>query len=115
MLNTYRNTLNSFSLKFAFSLFFSLLLCFTPVQAHTPLFDCFDNGDGTIICEGGFSDGGISEGIVVQVVDAQGKVIAQKPMGKDNTVTFAKPNQEYSVIFAAGEGHDVTVFGDDIY
>ena len=29
----------------------------TFVQAHTPLCSCFDNGDGTVTCEGGFSDG----------------------------------------------------------
>ncbi|MBK1637032.1 hypothetical protein CKO19_14985, partial [Rhodovulum adriaticum] len=26
-------------------------------QAHTPLCACYDNGDGTVLCEGGFSDG----------------------------------------------------------
>ena len=43
-----------------------LLLCVAAVfvvalagaaLAHTPLFSCWDNGDGTLSCEGGFSDG----------------------------------------------------------
>ena len=25
--------------------------------AHTPLCSCYDNGDGSVECEGGFSDG----------------------------------------------------------
>ena len=25
--------------------------------AHSPLMSCFDNGDNTVTCEGGFSDG----------------------------------------------------------
>ncbi len=30
-------------------------LFFTGIsQAHTPLFSCYDNGDGSVTCEGGF-------------------------------------------------------------
>lgn len=96
-------------------LFTGLLMCFSSAQAHTPLFDCFDNGDDTITCEGGFSDGSSAEGINVRVVDLQGKVLAQKVMGADGSVSFDLPNEEYSVIFAAGEGHSITIFSDDIY
>ena len=41
-------------------------------QAHTPLFDCFDNGDDTLTCEGGFSDGSSAAGVSIRVLDRQG-------------------------------------------
>ncbi len=36
-----------------------LILCFFlagQAWAHTPLCSCYDNGDGTVTCEGGFFD-----------------------------------------------------------
>ena len=90
-------------------------LCLAPAHAHTPLFDCFDNRDGTLTCEGGFSDGGSAEGVLVRVLDAQGKVLEQAPLGPDNSVTLERPAGEFSVVFVAGQGHELRVFGEDIY
>ena len=90
------------------------LLAFA-AQAHTPLFDCFDNQDGTITCEGGFSDGASAEGVGVRVVDLQGKVLARGKLGPGNSVSFDRPAGEFSVVFEAGEGHEIRVFGEDIY
>lgn len=86
-----------------------------PAAAHTPLFDCFADQDVTITCEAGFSDGGSAEGIEVRVVNLQGKVLAQDRIGPDNSVTFKRPEEDFSVVFAAGEGHEIRVFGEDIY
>ena len=41
-------------------------------QAHTPLCSCFDNGDDTVTCEGGFSDGSSASGVPVRVLDPAG-------------------------------------------
>lgn len=92
-----------------------LAVSMSNAQAHTPLFDCFDNGDDTITCEGGFSDGASSEGIVVKVVDAQGKVLEQGKMDSGNSVDFKRPEGEFSVVFEAGDSHSISVYGDDIY
>jgi uncharacterized Rossmann fold enzyme len=43
--------------------------------SHTPLCSCSDQGNGTIVCEGGFSDGDTAAGMRIQVVDAEGKII----------------------------------------
>lgn len=83
-------------------------------QAHTPLFDCFDNGDKTITCEGGFSDGASAEGVVIRVLDAQGKVLEQHELDASGSVTLARPEGEFSVSFTAGADHSITVLGDDI-
>lgn len=89
-------------------------LASTFVHAHTPLFDCFDNGDKTITCEGGFSDGASAQGVVIRLLDAQGKVLEQGELDATGSITMAKPEGEYSVTFTAGADHSITVLGDDI-
>jgi len=86
----------------------------TPAQAHTPLFDCFDNGDKTITCEGGFSDGASAQGVAIRVLDAQGKVLDQGELDASGSITLGKPEGQYSVTFTAGADHSITVLGDDI-
>ena len=86
----------------------------TLAEAHTPLFDCFDNGDDTITCEGGFSDGSSAAGVSIQVVDAQGKVLEQGELDNAGAITLKRPSGEFSVVFGAGAEHSLTVLGDDI-
>ncbi len=94
----------------------TFILSSLSLQAHTPLFDCFDNNDGTITCEGGFTDGGSAEGISVRVLDAQGKVLAQGKLDARNSLILDRPSNEFSVVFDAGDdSHKIIVFGDDIY
>jgi hypothetical protein len=100
---------------FLSSAFLVLGLCLAlPAQAHTPLFDCFDNGDETITCEGGFSDGSSAAGVDIRVVDAQGKVLEQGELDAQGSILLKRPAGEFSVVFAAGEEHSLTVLGDDI-
>ncbi len=82
--------------------------------AHTPLCSCSDEGDGTILCEGGFSDGSSAAGVRIKVVDSQGKVFMEGKMNEDSEFTFKKPNVPYTVIFDAGPGHAVKVPSTDI-
>jgi len=92
-----------------------VLLCYClPVQAHTPLFDCFDNGDGTLTCEGGFSDGASAAGVSVRLLDAQGKVLEQGVLDATGSITFKRPAGEFSVVFFASADHNLTILGDDI-
>ena len=84
-------------------------------EAHTPLFDCFEEDEAMIVCEAGFSDGASAEGIDVRVLNAQGRVLQQDKIGTDGSVHFDRPDEEYSVMFMAGEEHNITVIGDDIY
>jgi len=92
----------------------TLLLTAVPALAHTPLFDCYDNGDDTLTCEGGFTDGASAEGVDIRVVDAQGKVLQQGTLGAAGSVTFTRPAGEFSVVFSAGSEHSITVLGDEI-
>lgn len=85
-----------------------------PALAHTPLCSCYDNGDGTITCEGGFSDGSAAAGVAIRVVDAAGKVLIQGKMNEDSEFTCEKPAGSFTIQFDAGPGHLVEVRGDDI-
>lgn len=82
--------------------------------AHTPLCSCIDNGDGTITCEGGFSDGSSAAGVNMKVVDMSGKVLISGKMDEDSEFTFKKPDVPFKVILDAGPGHVVELKGEDI-
>ncbi|XPV75046.1 MAG: hypothetical protein ACNI27_10425 [Desulfovibrio sp.] len=90
------------------------LMVSAPAFAHSPLFDCFDNGDGTVTCEGGFSDGSSASGVAVHVKGVEGNVLKELKMNADSEVTFDKPTTGYMVEFDAGDGHSVGVNGADI-
>ena len=101
------------------SIFLSCLLAVVLVLAgqafaHTPLCSCYDNGDGTITCEGGFSDGASAAGVEIRVLDKDGKVLIKGKMNEDSEFTFKKPSGPYKVVFDAGPGHEVIVDGKDI-
>ena len=82
--------------------------------AHTALCTCFDNADGTITCEGGFSDGSSASGVALIVKDGSGKVLEQGAMDKTSKYTFKKPEGAYLVVFDAGEGHKIEIDGKKI-
>jgi hypothetical protein len=80
---------------------------------HTAIMSCFDNGDGTITCEGGFSDGSSASGVKFHILENGKKTFTTK-MNEDSEVTFKKPASVYEAVFDAGEGHAVHIKGDDI-
>lgn len=83
-------------------------------EAHNAICSCFENDDGSITCEGGFSDGGKAVGVPLRVFDQSGKVLIDGTMGKESSFTFPKPKVPFRVEFDAGEGHKVTIDGRDI-
>jgi type 1 fimbria pilin len=82
--------------------------------AHTPLCSCFDEGDGTITCEGGFSDGSSAAGVTMYVEDGGGHTLLKGKMDEDSEFTFDKPNDDFTVVFDAGEGHTIEIDGKEI-
>jgi hypothetical protein len=94
--------------------FLGILLA-SQAYAHTPLCSCLDNGDGTITCEGGFSDGSSAAGVAMEVRDTAGKTLIKGRMDKLSTFVFKKPTAgTYKVVFDAGPGHVVEVESKDI-
>ena len=86
-----------------------------PALAHTPLVACYDMGAGTILCEGGFSDGSSAAGVRLAVRDRAGRVLLEGVMGEDSAFVFDEPRGRYTVLFDAGAGHRVEIQGDDVY
>jgi type 1 fimbria pilin len=84
------------------------------VWAHTPLCSCYDNGDGTVTCEGGFSDGSSAAGVQMRVEKSGGGILVQGKMDEDSEYTFDKPSESYQVVFDAGEGHVIEIDGKEI-
>ncbi|MCD6293806.1 MAG: hypothetical protein J7M20_02540 [Deltaproteobacteria bacterium] len=90
------------------------ILAASPGFAHTPLCSCYNNGDGTVTCEGGFSDGSSAAGVEMRVVNAAQNVLIKGKMDEDSEFTFDIPKGPYKVQFDAGPGHLVEVEGKDI-
>ena len=96
---------------------FSLLLATNMLQlvyAHTPICECYDNGDDTITCEGGFSDGGTAAGIPMRILNGSGKILIEGTMSNQSDFTFTKPDEIFHVEFEGGDGHIVQIDSRDI-
>ena len=89
-------------------------LAAAPALAHTPLCSCFDNGDGTVTCEGGFSDGSSASGVGMRVLGEGDALVLEGQMDEYSEFTFDKPSGTYRVQFDAGEGHIIEIDGKDI-
>jgi len=83
-------------------------------SAHTPICDCYDNGDDTITCEGGFSDGGTAVGVPMRILDSAGRILIEGVMSEQSDFTFEKPGVDFRVEFEGGDGHVVQIDGRDI-
>ncbi len=82
--------------------------------SHTPLCSCMDNGDGSVTCQGGFSDGSSASGVTMKVVDTSGKTLITGKMNENSEFTFKKSGGDYKVQFDAGPGHLVEITSKDI-
>jgi hypothetical protein len=92
----------------------ALALSAPAVLGHSPVCSCFDNADGTITCEGGFSDGSSAAGVAIRVLDARERVLLEGKMDDAGTYSFRKPEVAYHVVFDAGQSHVITIYGGDI-
>lgn len=91
-----------------------ILLVSSGLFAHTPLLSCMDEGDGTITCEGGFSDGSSAGGVKFRV-EQNGKVINETKLNSSSEVNFKKPDGKYIAIFDAGAEHIVKIQSKNIF
>ncbi|MDL2259554.1 hypothetical protein LJB99_01575 [Deltaproteobacteria bacterium OttesenSCG-928-K17] len=92
----------------------AVLLIPSVALAHSPICDCMDNGDNTITCEGGFSDGSSAAGVRMVVLDGSGQELMAGKMSQDSEYTFDKPKGDYKVVFDAGDGHSIEIDGKNI-
>lgn len=83
------------------------------VYAHTPIMSCIDEGDGTITCEGGFSDGSGAGGVEFRL-EKEGVVLLKDKLDSQSEINFKKPNGKYVAVFDAGPQHEVYIKSKDI-
>lgn len=101
-------------MKIKFVLFLlaaALLLSPARLAAHSALLNCFDNGDGTFTCQGGYSDGSSATGIRIVVRDDRGNIMQEARLDSNSEVLLQRPQGDFSVLFDGGSGHSVEVDG----
>ncbi len=92
------------------------LLCgvATPALAHGPVLKCVLLDDATVRCRGGYAEGESAPGETVRVIDYAERTLAAGKLGKDSTLTFARPKGGYYVLFDLGPGYQAIVEHDEI-
>ena len=84
---------------------FIAVMIASPAFAHDPIISCFDNKDGTITCEAGYSDGAASAGQTIRVMMPNKRLILENKFGRDSSYTFKKPEGDFLVEFVGDPGH----------
>jgi hypothetical protein len=92
----------------------ALVPAVTPASAHNALISCYDNGDETVTCEAGYSDGASAAGQVIRVLQANKRLILEDKFKKDGTYTFKKPSVAFYIEFIGDPSHQATFDGDDL-
>jgi hypothetical protein len=77
-------------------------------DAHTLVCQCLANGDGTVTCEPGFSDGSSAAGTRYEII-VKDKIVASGMTDELGEFTFTAPDQPYSVRVDGGPGHEATI------
>ena len=86
----------------------------TPAPAREPTLKCVLLDPSTIRCRGGFAEGQTAPGGRIEVIDHAEKTILAGKLGKDSTLTFARPRGGYYVLFDVGPGEQAIVEHDEI-
>jgi hypothetical protein len=83
-------------------------------SAHAPLLSCFDNENGTITCEAGYSDGAPAAGQLIRVREANGRLILESVFDTASAYSFDKPKSPFVVEFIGDPSHVATFDGEDL-
>jgi len=86
-----------------------LLGAAVPVHAHHPTARCQQQDAQTIVCRGGFSDGGGAAGVVMDVISYDEKILISGKLDDKSTFAFKKPQGDFYVLMDAGAGHVVEI------
>lgn len=81
--------------------------------AHYPFCSCALQGE-EIVCEAGFSDGSSAEGVIVDLITYDEKIISANTFDAQSLARFAPVKDEFYILLDAGPGHTVEVDWDTI-
>ena len=86
----------------------------TPALAHEPILKCVLLDRASVRCWGGYAEGESAQGERLEVIDHAERTLLTGKLGKDGTLTFARPKGPYYVLFDVGPGHQAIVEHDEI-
>lgn len=86
----------------------------TPARAHEPVLKCVLLDPATIRCRGGYAEGETAQGERLAVIDHADRTLLAGKLGRDGTLTFARPSGPYYVMFNVGPGEQAIVEHDEI-
>ncbi|AIN92801.1 hypothetical protein H0R90_12335 [Treponema putidum] len=105
----------------------AIFICFLVLGAallfaHSVIFNCYDNGDGTFLCQGSFSNGASAEGVEIRIEnpkekDSKKKIILKTTLDKNGEAIIKYADikiKDFLIIFDAGEGHVVKLKSNQI-
>lgn len=85
-----------------------------PALAHGLILKCVLLDEQTVRCRGGYHEGEGAPGESIEVIDYDNKSLLARKLGKDSTLTFARPKTPYYVKFDVGPGEQAIVEHDEI-
>lgn len=84
--------------------------------AHAPIMACYDNGDETVTCEAGYSDGASSHGQGIRILAPSGDPVIEAVFDAAGSYTFSRPKlPSFAIEFIGDSSHKLVVFDDEIY
>ncbi|WDP85782.1 MAG: hypothetical protein HUN05_12095 [Desulfobacter sp.] len=92
--------------KKGFLLFFLIIFAFPATGfAQTPILLC-DINENQCECRGLFSDMSTAAGAQIIVKNDKGEVLLKKKLNREGEISFAQPDEHYTIIMNAGPGHE---------
>lgn len=88
-----------------------------PVLAHSPVMSCFENEDGTITCEAGYSDGASAANQRFAAYSLDGRLLFEDVFSQNGDITFEVPEAAggFYLEFTGDDAHQVVVYDDEIF
>ena len=86
-----------------------------PAAAHSPIMTCYDNGDETVTCEAGFSDGASATGSQIALMTEDQRLLGAGEVDEAGGYTFDYPDADFFEIqFISDSAHTLTLYSDEI-
>lgn len=87
----------------------TLLMLSISAQAHTLLCECWEVAGEQVQCKGGFAHGSAANGVTIDVIGYDEKMLVAGRFGGDSTFTFKRPAGEFYVLMDMGAGHTLEI------
>lgn len=83
-------------------------------HAHDPILSCFENSNGSVTCEAGYSDGASASGQLIRVMLANKRLVLEDKFPRNSAFTFKRPAGDFVVEFIGDSAHRATFDSEDL-